>query len=605
MKRMKKAGILASAIATTAICGSLVAGATFALFTDSDKVDITVSSGKVAVTAKVENVTVTNAKSITANGDTYTVDYTGVEATALETNGKSVSVANIIPADKVEFDIVLKNEGSVTANYQFSVNCVGGYELMRAFDVKIENKDTAAVVFDEVTAKAGETKEVKDYTSAWVKDFKKDNTATYHVTLSLPASTGNEAAAVTAKIEATVYAVQFNADVQNGENVEWFEQNEDGMWAYSVSSKQEFAAALEDGGAIMLTEDVALAKSDIDNATRIDVVKDMTIDLNGNEFNTNIDYIIKNGADVVIKNGTWDGTKLTKPETETFAVHGDVAGKQSTLTLENVDLTSGSYGVGIRNYTWIEKSEDMQPLVKVIGGSITTLDAYGCAFGTSAATCGNVSNMDIPVEWVNAHKNDPAYEGGIVEVEGTVINSNGGGIMLTVPVKMTLTNVTINSKMQCLVIRAGDVTLNNCTLNNNRYDKDGLIAMIKNGHGGFKYVNANYTLNIEGVADAKYYNAAEKKFYMVWGSSNDTELAAIVVGHNVNEAGTYPFDCKVTLDAATVSKTEQSGFGEEKVFLKYNDVRGHEVKLIIDGTDVTESNENVTVKSGSVEFVKG
>ena len=78
--------------------------------------------------------------------------------------------------------------------------------------------------------------------------------------------------------------------------------------------------------------------------------------MNENEFNTNIDYIVKNGADVVIKNGTWDGTKLGVPETETFAVHGDVAGKQTKLILENVDLISGSYGIGIRNYTWVEKS---------------------------------------------------------------------------------------------------------------------------------------------------------------------------------------------------------------------------------------------------------
>ncbi len=300
MKKMKKAGILASAIATTAICGSLVAGATFALFTDSDKVDITVLSGKVAVTAKVKNVTVTNAKSIAVNGDAYTADYTGVEAKALETNGKSIAVANIIPADKVEFDIVLENGGTVTANYQFAINCVGGYELMRAFDVKIENKDTGTVVFDEAEEKQV-GRELRAYASAWEKNFKTSNTATYHVTLALPASTGNDAADKTAQIEATVYAVQFNADVQGDANVEWFEKNED-------------------------------------------------------EFNTNIDYIVKNGADVVIKNGTWDGTKLGVPETETFAVHGDVAGKQTKLILENVDLISGSYGIGIRNYTWVEKS---------------------------------------------------------------------------------------------------------------------------------------------------------------------------------------------------------------------------------------------------------
>ena len=52
--KFKKAGVIVSAIASTAVCASLIAGSTFALFTSNDKVDITVSSGKVSISAVVD-----------------------------------------------------------------------------------------------------------------------------------------------------------------------------------------------------------------------------------------------------------------------------------------------------------------------------------------------------------------------------------------------------------------------------------------------------------------------------------------------------------------------------------------------------------------------
>ncbi len=53
MKKTRKAMALTSALATTALCASLVAGSTFALFSSSDSVDIAVTSGNVSVTAEI------------------------------------------------------------------------------------------------------------------------------------------------------------------------------------------------------------------------------------------------------------------------------------------------------------------------------------------------------------------------------------------------------------------------------------------------------------------------------------------------------------------------------------------------------------------------
>lgn len=459
MKRMKKAGILASAIATTAICGSLVAGATFALFTDSDKVDITVSSGKVAVAAQVQNITVTNAKSITSNGDTYTADYTGAEAKALETNGKSVAVANIIPADKVEFDIVLQNEGSVTANYQFAINCVGGYELMRAFDVKIENKDTSAVVFDEATAKAGETKEVKDYTSAWVKDFKKDTTATYHVTLSLPASTGNEAADVTAKIEATVYAVQFNADVQDGENVEWVEQAADGLWAYEVNSQTEFETVLketlaDENAKVVLNQGAALESG------ALEFEGSANIDLNGQSLDLNKYSLNPTGADanLTITNGTINAT-TAKNNASVIKAREGAKVELDGVTLEPEGEHWGLMGYGISCF---DDSEIVIKNSKIVGG---------VALGTNA----NSQNLNPNIV-----------------IEDSVIEGFSAGLLFNAPGTLTVKNSTISGINQGVFVRAGNATFTNCTIYNT-LDNRGTGTKLDPAAAGFNAYYDNFT----------------------------------------------------------------------------------------------------------------
>ena len=51
---MKKKTLLTSILAIV-MCFSLITGATFALFTSEDKVNIAITSGKVEVTATVEN----------------------------------------------------------------------------------------------------------------------------------------------------------------------------------------------------------------------------------------------------------------------------------------------------------------------------------------------------------------------------------------------------------------------------------------------------------------------------------------------------------------------------------------------------------------------
>ena len=62
---MNKSKVILSAILVIALCASLVCGATFALFTSESKVNIAVTSGKVAVVATVENLKTYSGESLT------------------------------------------------------------------------------------------------------------------------------------------------------------------------------------------------------------------------------------------------------------------------------------------------------------------------------------------------------------------------------------------------------------------------------------------------------------------------------------------------------------------------------------------------------------
>ena len=99
MKQRSK--VIATSIATIAMCASLAVGGTFALFTSESEVNIAVTSGTVDVKATATNLDKSNLYSQEAAID-----------------GGMVSISNMIPGDSITFDVEIKNYSTVTANYR-------------------------------------------------------------------------------------------------------------------------------------------------------------------------------------------------------------------------------------------------------------------------------------------------------------------------------------------------------------------------------------------------------------------------------------------------------------------------------------------------------
>ena len=130
---MKKKALISS-ILTIAVCVSLIAGATFALFTDREDVNIAVTAGNVDMVATITDVKLysaiadPNGTMIDENGHTYKYD---PKADKFFTNGgtyelteNTISLINVTPGDKVELKIDIENESNVTVNWRTVVGSI-------------------------------------------------------------------------------------------------------------------------------------------------------------------------------------------------------------------------------------------------------------------------------------------------------------------------------------------------------------------------------------------------------------------------------------------------------------------------------------------------
>jgi predicted ribosomally synthesized peptide with SipW-like signal peptide len=251
MKKRTKS--LLAAFCTMALCGCLVAGSTYALFTSDASVNISVTSGKVNITSNVVNgsvktysaTTTVNDSPITVSGDlgNYAGSYYygrtnddnanggnfknggSAELTTDVTTGEStVTLKNITPGDKVEFDINVVNNSNVAILYRTAFSSEeknnGDNVLMNALKLSV-NENTASAV-DTTSSDSsssynldfsGYVKYVTEWEDWAVPQTNSDKNVSLHAVIELPLETGNEYMNKSIDIQISFEAVQANAYV--------------------------------------------------------------------------------------------------------------------------------------------------------------------------------------------------------------------------------------------------------------------------------------------------------------------------------------------------------------------------------------------------------
>ena len=205
MKKLFKSKTFLGAVLSIALCVSLIAGATFAIFTSESKVNIAVTSGKVNVTATVGKLRLYSLDNI----DLATLTGTEKERTAegkflnegtATLSGNTLSLDKLTPGDKVTFDIDIANNSDVTVKYRTLLS-VRDSGLFEALEVSIGGR-TAGSASDWTVKNAGE------------------GIASEQCSIKLPVSATDEYQGKSCQIDFIVEAVQGNVDestVNNGD----------------------------------------------------------------------------------------------------------------------------------------------------------------------------------------------------------------------------------------------------------------------------------------------------------------------------------------------------------------------------------------------------
>ncbi len=336
---MKKK-ILLSSIATIALCLSLIAGSTFALFTSKSETNIAVTAGNVDVVATVENFKYFSVKAdpngtiVDENGGKYEYDNRTDKGTFANggtavQNGSMINLDKITPGDKISFEIKATNNSDVAVQCRYIIQCVNGEALMEGLVVYINDAPYQAL---------------KSYTSAWtalaVGESITDN-GNVEIVVELPVTAGNEyQGKKDVAINVLVEAVQSNADIVIGGDatVELF-------GGKAVADADGLVATLESGENVLLKNDVKIDPAGMSNAygtTGINVKNGQTIDGGGNTL------------DIAGADGTWDsGINTTGGIIRNITVTGSFRGifinhnstHSEKVVLENVTIDGTTYTI--------------------------------------------------------------------------------------------------------------------------------------------------------------------------------------------------------------------------------------------------------------------
>ena len=196
MKSRKSAILLAATAIALSIC--LLVGATYALFGQKTDRTVEVTSGVVSAEVEFEeSVKTYSMGEITATAGTFELGGTAV----LDDNNVLV-MSGVMPGDKAEIVLYIKNTSSIKIKYR--VDAMLGGELAAAFVVTVDGK--AVNASEDHTAITG-------WTELEVEGIKK-----LAVTVELPASAGNEFMKKSGEAKISVRIGQGNASDEELDN---------------------------------------------------------------------------------------------------------------------------------------------------------------------------------------------------------------------------------------------------------------------------------------------------------------------------------------------------------------------------------------------------
>ena len=490
MKKLFKSKTFVGALLSIALCVSLIAGATFAIFTSESKVNIAVTSGTVKVTAEVTGLTLYSPTTLNADGSVAEMENAATEetfkngGTAAMNDGK-LQINGITPGDKATVELTITNEGNVSTLYRY------GYTLLSS-EGKAYDGDALVLfeglnfVFDEMNAKTvtdTETSVIVAYKTAYAElPESKKITAV----VELPGSAGDKYQDLSLTIGFAVEAVQANIDTTN---------NTEELTSVTFAGENLNDQLNEEGATVVITE-----SNTIDNTATIE--SGVTITGLGKENTTlNVHNTEVSSENVTIKDMTVKGTGSAGTG-GTLNINGN------NTTIENVDYEGDgniaiAVSTGNQNTGTIFKNTKITNAFRGIqfwslsGDTVVdscVLDVAGYTFNIDSAVAG--STLTIKNSTLNGWT---SYTSGINLVTFDNCKLGLNAYQYLRPYSETkLTNCEFTSAGYQLNAGGTDaytITIDNCTKNGVAITADNVKTLLLDSDDW----NANATLVVNGT----------------------------------------------------------------------------------------------------------
>ncbi len=331
-KNVLKRNVVVSAMLTIVLCVSIIAGATYALFTSESKVDVAITSGKVDVVASVDEGSIYTKALKTEYEQGLNHMFGGL--VSFKEDG-TVTLNNVVPGDAVKFTIVVKNNSSISVKYRTIIVCEENNGLFEALKVTING-----------TPYDGTTK-VTDYETLAVDSGDQEIT----VEIELPEGTGNDYQEKQVKLVYRVEAVQGNAETEPVDENTIYIYNENDLanlatlakeWGVQTVKKIEFLNDID-------MTNVAYTTPTNGDSNRTDLyVNTLTVKGNGHYIKGLSNPLFNvYGTTLIINDLTIKDSTMEKLENNTLGYGAFVAGAEwSKLIMtnchaENVKLNAG------------------------------------------------------------------------------------------------------------------------------------------------------------------------------------------------------------------------------------------------------------------------
>ena len=345
MKKLFKSKTFLSAVLSIALCVSLIAGATFAIFTSEANVNIAVTSGTVKVTAEIneKELKTYSGVEITGSEDDEIVETTSGTFTnggTAKVEGNTIKITKMTAGDKVTFPVNIKNESNVNIKYRMRISIADDTGLASELNIKIGDYSGR-------------------YVTIWedLEPGKGDKTLECEIALPTTSTAQGESCTISLLAE----AVQGNAAVSNDEHypVDTASFNEALKYGGNVFVERNIEAedvlVSESTATIDMNEKTVANTNDIWNtdndawsllSARGEGVE-LTVAGNGKFLAKENDCYavdVQDGANLIIKNGTFIGNiHAVYVEKGTLTVEGGFFAIQQLYPDKNNDFAK-QYG---------------------------------------------------------------------------------------------------------------------------------------------------------------------------------------------------------------------------------------------------------------------